>query len=67
MSRREPISIKILNNVVELEQPCWACGYGDRIDPGCEYCGGTGVELTNTGQAIIDLINNYIPYGKPTN
>ena len=58
---REAITMEILNNRVDLEDECWACGmdmYKD--DKGrCEMCNGTGFTPTDTGRAILALMERH--------
>ncbi len=69
----DPIIMTILNNKVALDKLCWCCE-GGKVDPSkpkhvnaapfftdgvCDMCKGTGYELTEAGEAIIQLINRH--------
>lgn len=67
------IIMTILNNKVVLDKICWCCE-GGKVDPNkpeytnaasfftdgvCNICEGTGYELTEAGEAIIQLVNRH--------
>ena len=61
----DSIKLKILNNEVDLDCRCWACD-GDKPDEtwknedgSCSKCNGTGFQLTDAGDAIMDLVKRH--------
>ncbi|KKM83852.1 hypothetical protein LCGC14_1305050 [marine sediment metagenome] len=69
----DPIVISVLNNNVALDKLCWCCE-GGIVDPSkskyanaasfftegvCDMCEGVGYELTDAGQAVMDLIKRH--------
>lgn len=59
----ESIVIFVLNNEIRLDGFCWNCkgaGKEPNEDSICSWCNGTGYQLTDVGQGIIDLIKRHI-------
>lgn len=64
---RDEIYVEILNNKVYLDRECWNCVKGQPLKDDtffdefgvCEICKGVGFELTESGQAIIDLMKRH--------
>ena len=63
----EEITADILNNKENLDEKCWVCesvkegkDMSNWMEDGvCVHCNGTGFQLTDLGQSIIDLIKRH--------
>lgn len=64
----DSIVMTILNNKVALDNECWNCDGGRCVRHNndglwtngvCDICKGIGYELTEAGEAIIQLINRH--------